>query len=306
MELYLNSCGVISGSYNDIVSGKRLCKEPDYSSYIQPMQLRRMSKAVRIGIGASRMCMANAGIEKPDAISIGTAMGCLTDTEVFLSKMVEQDEQMLTPTAFIQSTHNTVSGQIALLTGCYGHNLTFVQRGHSFEHALINAQLYLDEHHDEVVLVGGIDELTENSYKAFRQGGVYTDELIAGEGAAFFTATSKLSSAQALCIRAIDCFVAYHADEALDRVVAFKTKNEIAGAHILLSGRDIVTNVFYNAVKGILDITKECEFKSLCGEYPTATSFAVSMLFDAFGEDKKIVLVNHFKQYYTCMYIERN
>src|SRR5688572_28683612 len=86
MELYLNSTGIISGAGNnsdanflnaspDAGTQKLLCKEPDYSGYIQPMQLRRMSKAVRIGIGASKICMQNAGIEKPDAISIGTAMG---------------------------------------------------------------------------------------------------------------------------------------------------------------------------------------------------------------------------------------
>lgn len=304
MELYLNSSGVISGAGNDITSGKRLCKEPDYSGYIQPMQLRRMSKAVRIGIGASKICLTNVGIEKPDAISVGTAMGCLADTETFLAKMVEQDEQMLTPTAFIQSTHNTVSGQIALLLGCYGHNLTFVQRGHSFEHALINAQLHLDGHSDEVVLVGGIDELTENSYKAFQLGDVYNDEQIAGEGAAFFTATSKPLNTRALCIRAIDCFTAKNIKEAIQHVVSFKDDAGIQSTSLLLSGRDKATGSFYDSVKEIIN-AEECEFKNYCGEYPTASSFAVSMLFSSFPEAKKIVLVNHFKHYYACMYIER-
>jgi hypothetical protein len=304
MKLYLNSTGSISGAGNDIVSGKLLCKEPDYSSYIPPMQLRRMSKAVRIGIGASKICMAAAGIEKPDAISIGTAMGCLADTELFLNKMVEQDEQMLTPTTFIQSTHNTVSGQIALLAGCYGHNLTFVQRGHSFEHAMINAQLYLEENADEKVLVGGIDELTDNSYKALRIGGVYNDDTIAGEGAVFFVASSKPISDNAICVKDIHCFTADNTTDAIAEVVSFKQRNKIQQIDTVLSGRDISTTDFYTKVT--VDLFKGSEekaFKQLCGEYPTASSYALSTLFNSAVSRENIVLINHYMNYYACWLI---
>ncbi|MBS1772891.1 MAG: beta-ketoacyl synthase chain length factor [Bacteroidetes bacterium] len=303
MELYLNSTGIISGAGNEMTAGRLLCKEPDYSGYIAPMQLRRMSKAVRIGIGASKMCMENAGIEKPDAISIGTAMGCLADTELFLTKMVEQNEQMLTPTAFIQSTHNTVSGQIALLAGCYGHNLTFVQRGHSFEHALINAQLYLDEHKDEKMLVGGIDELTENSYKAFKSGGVYNDDVVAGEGAAFFIATSKPMNDTAVCIKDIYCFTADNADDAVTQVISFKEQNNIANIDLLLSGRDTTTAKLYDKVAALFN-TREETFKQKCGEYPTASSYALGMLLQREEKVKRSVVVNHFKHYYACWLVE--
>ncbi|MBS1782748.1 MAG: beta-ketoacyl synthase chain length factor, partial [Bacteroidetes bacterium] len=154
MELYINGIGVLSAAGisstenfpSEILGNEAAhltCQEPDYREYIPPMQLRRMSKAVRMGIGSAKLCLADAFLQKPDALSVGTALGCLHDTEIFLSKMVEQNEQMLSPTAFIQSTHNTVAGQIALLTGSNGHNLTFAHRGHSFEHALLNAKLYL-------------------------------------------------------------------------------------------------------------------------------------------------------------------
>jgi hypothetical protein len=300
MELYLNSAGIISGAGSDIVSGKLLCKEPDYSSYIQPMQLRRMSKAVRIGIGASKICMTAAGIEKPNAISIGTAMGCLADTELFLNKMVEQDEQMLTPTAFIQSTHNTVSGQIALLAGCYGHNLTFVQRGHSFEHAMINAQLYLDEHADDKILVGGIDELTDNSYNAFRIGGVYNDNNIAGEGAAFFLTTSKPVVDKAICIKDIHCFTSDNTTDAIAEVALFKQRNNIKQIDIVLSGRDTITTDFYDKIMtDHFNGVEEVSFKNICGEYPTASSYALGILFSSVVSGKNIVLVNHFKNYYA-------
>src|SRR5690606_27841623 len=118
----------------------------------------------------------------------------------FLSKMTEQKEQMLTPTAFIQSTHNTVGGQIALVNGCNGPNLTYVHRGHSFEHALLHAYLYLRHHPDDTVLAGGIDELTPTSEAILKRFGV-TDN---GEGACFFTVNTK--DKEGACIKDIHTF----------------------------------------------------------------------------------------------------
>src|SRR5690606_26853795 len=85
--------------------------EPSYAGMIQPNQLRRLSKAVRMGIGAARMALEEAGLQTPDMISTGTALGCFQDTEVFMDQMVRYGEEKLSPTAFIQSTHNTVGGQ---------------------------------------------------------------------------------------------------------------------------------------------------------------------------------------------------
>lgn len=330
MELYIHSTGIISGAGSDsrpdfllqqqeAQDGRLFCVEPDYTPFIPPMQLRRMSKAVRIGIAASKLCMERAGVEKPDALSIGTAMGCLQDTEVFLNKMVEQDEQMLTPTAFIQSTHNTVSGQIALLAGCYGHNLTFVQRGHSFEHALINAQLYLDEHAGEQMLLGGIDELTDNSYKAFSTGGVYTDDVMAGEGAAFFMASANKPSVKTVCIKDIHCFTTADTNVALEEASSFLGRNNVQ-ADVFVSGVSGVADEFYNKLHNeVFADAMQVKFKRLCGEYGTASSFALGMIVHAVQQGafpeisvvknsdspvREIVLVNNIKNYYACWHMQ--
>src|SRR5690606_5551866 len=118
--------------------------DPDYKQWIDVKQIRRMSRVVKMGVAAANLSLEAAGLTAPDAIITGTAYGCLDDTGVFLKKMVEQQEEMLTPTAFIQSTHNTVAGQIALLLQCHGYNNTFVNRGFSFENALLDAMMILD------------------------------------------------------------------------------------------------------------------------------------------------------------------
>ena len=66
-------------------------------------------------------------------------MAAWKTVRVFLRKMIEFEEKMLSPTAFIQSTHNTVGAQIALLLKCHHYNNTIVHRAFSFENALTEA-----------------------------------------------------------------------------------------------------------------------------------------------------------------------
>jgi 3-oxoacyl-[acyl-carrier-protein] synthase II len=156
MTIYINGTGCISpqetaqggpllATPREYEQVRLATVDPDYKQWIDVKQIRRMSRVVKMGVGAAHLSMEAAGITNVDAIITGTAYGCLDDTGVFLTKMVNQHEEMLTPTAFIQSTHNTVAGQIALLLGCNGYNNTFVHRGFSFENALLDAIMILKE-----------------------------------------------------------------------------------------------------------------------------------------------------------------
>ena len=137
--------------------------EPDYTTFIDSKMIRRMSRIVKMGVAASATCLRNAGVEMPAAILTATAYGCLEDSASFLRSMIEYDEQMLSPTAFIQSTHNTVGAQIALLLKCHHYNNTIVHRAFSFENALTEAILLLDEGISPI-LVGAIDEITTDRH----------------------------------------------------------------------------------------------------------------------------------------------
>lgn len=339
MDLYINSAGVISGAGNNmsddfLAEAKKYetcflqADEPDYKAFIPVMQLRRMSKAVRMGVVASKVAMQQANIEKPDAVSIGTAYGCLQDTEKFLGKMIEQEEQMLTPTAFIQSTHNTVGGQVALLAGCNGHNMTYVHRGHSFEHALINTALYLQDHAGELMLVGGIDEQTGNSVKALQQSGKITtsplsneqvltgdnDAAVAGEGAAFFVVTQQPVSKKYIHVKEVEVFKA-DVDNAVTKVQQFVERIGLKPDLLMLGDNGSKRyGSFYTSLKGeVYPDINHVMFKGLCGDYPVASSFALAMLNAAVQEGKlpdfinadlstvkNVVLVNNFGDYYSC------
>ena len=88
----------------------------------------------------------------------------MEDLEKFLLSILNNNEQVLSPTSFILSSHNMVSSQIALLMKNHNYNMNYCNRGFSFENALQDAINLLSEKKGENILVGGIDENTENYF----------------------------------------------------------------------------------------------------------------------------------------------
>ncbi len=338
MDLFINGAGLICAAGSNVSTtfpGEDLdweadrlnAKEPDYSSWIPLMQLRRMSKAVRMGIGASKICLANSGVAAPDALSVGTALGCLADTEQFLTRMIEREEQQLTPTSFIQSTHNTVAGQIALVLGCNGHNLSFVHKGHSFEHALINAGLYLNDHPEHVVLTGGLDELTDNSVFLMQKAGIFSEKIInsadfitntrkgsiAGEGAGFFSVTKKATSNNYLNLKELRLFVAKRTEDAMEQITHFISSLPVSETAIDLvltgeNGDEQWANVYRAIKEHKFSNALFQTFKQFTGEYATASAVGLGLVSQtAFAPGrKKIVFINNYLDHFSCWYLERN
>ncbi|MCM8570047.1 beta-ketoacyl synthase chain length factor [Gramella jeungdoensis] len=169
-RLYVNGISSISPQSEDILETGNLREyqsniipalKHDYKSMIQPMMLRRMSNAVKMGLFCSKKTLLDAQLDMPDAIMVGTGQGCLQDTEKFMEAMLTAEEGLLSPTSFIQSTHNTVGGQIALDLKCTAYNMTYTQNSVSFESALLDALLQArTESGTQNILVGGVDEVS--------------------------------------------------------------------------------------------------------------------------------------------------
>ena len=120
-------------------------KTPIYKDFISPVAIRRMARGVKNGIVASAMAMKEANVSSVDAIITGTGMGCIEDSDKFLKAIIDNKEAFLTPTSFIQSTHNTVGAQIALGLQCKAYNFTYVNGAVSFESALLDAKMKIEE-----------------------------------------------------------------------------------------------------------------------------------------------------------------
>jgi len=273
--------------------------EPDYKELIPPMQLRRMTKPVRTGVAAAKLALEGAGHALPDAIQVGTAYGMLQDSEQFLRKMIEQEEQMLNPTAFIQSTHNTVAGQIALGIGCNAHNMTFVHKGHSFESAVMDAALMLEDHPGYQVLAGAVDECTDTSFAVLRRFGVYDDRTTAGEGAAFFCLSGRKRPNSRARIVAFDMFIAGSEPEVAQKWSAFLERFALS----LLPTEPVVTAV----PLPFAEPQQQFFYKEYCGSYPTDSAFGLACAASLAeqGHDGRCWLLAGFGRYYSIWLLEK-
>ena len=97
--------------------------------FMSPMESRRLCKLLKSAMMTSLTALRDAGIETPDAIIVGTTFGMLENSEKFLIQMCREGEQGLSPTLFMQSTHNTIAGSLAIRTRCHGYNATYTQKG---------------------------------------------------------------------------------------------------------------------------------------------------------------------------------
>ncbi len=191
---------------------------PDYKALIPALQLRRMNKSMRMALYASKTAMQEAGITHIDAVITGTGLGCLTDSERFVQAMIENEEEFLNPTSFIQSTHNMAAATIALALDCKGYNMTYVHNATSMEAATLDSMLYLAEHPTATVLLGGVDELGLRTPQLWEHAGYLdikqpriptildlpgTPGEVAGEGAAFCAVSQNLNPNSLATIRAI-------------------------------------------------------------------------------------------------------
>ncbi len=130
----------------------------DYKEYISPKEGRRMGKLMKAATLTSLMALREANIECPDAIITATANGMLETSEKFLVDMVDNGEETLSPTLFMQSTHNTIGSAIAIRTHCQGYNITYTQGKDSMKWALRDAERLIRIGKVKTVLVGCHDE----------------------------------------------------------------------------------------------------------------------------------------------------
>lgn len=271
------------------------CVTPDFKAYINPIQLRRLSRMLRIGLSAATICMRDARVESPDGIITATGYGFLEETEKFLKEVFERQEKQLTPTYFMQGTYNALAGLVALSTKCMGYNNTYVSKGFAFENAMQDAMMQLASNRKANFLVGAFDEAAsvqyiinsrEQHYKTepINNQNLFESETagsIQGEGAAFF-AVSGTPSDTTWCVLK-DLHLVYrpnNADTLADALTAFLNDNETSFSKIdaWISGvagdirRDQLIITLRNS---LLSKTPEIRFKHLCGEYCTAITFAL-------------------------------
>jgi len=287
------------------VDGVLACTEPSYAGYLDPRASRRMSRIMKMGLTSALMCLDNSIIKLPDAILTATGLGCLEDTAAFLSKLSHEEGQFLNPTAFIQSTHNTVAGAIALQLKCNSYNNTFSQRGFSFESALTEALLLLNENQDQHILLGGIDETIEplnQVLKQFRKLQASNNNMVAiGEGVSFFMLSGQPEGGS--CVEVT--FKSFYKPSLLQLQSGLNDLIEKDGKPDLIllgTNGNAANDQAYEWLLNMFPDLPKSEFKQFCGEYATAPAFAHWMAYriltdqdNACNSTRKILIYNQFE-----------
>ena len=269
-------------------------QNPNYKDYIPPAAARRMAKGIKMGIVTSKSAIKEANLEQVDAIITGTGMGCLRDSEKFLSNILDNDEQYLTPTPFIQSTHNTVGGQIALEMQCKGYNFTYVHGSNSFESALLDAKLQLETNEAQNILIGGVDEIGDHTIKLLKlinnikAEPVKSSELlesnstgtIFSEGANFFVVSNEKQDSSYAQVIDLELFNSLPKNTLPDIAKNFLSENhlDIKDIDLVILGNngDVEFDNYYNELSStIFENTQRAYYKHLIGDFHTASSFGL-------------------------------
>ena len=157
--------------------------DPDFRQFISAGDARRMGKLLKRALATSLSALQEGGIENPDAIITGTGFGSIENTELFLDALIREGEQLLKPTQFMQSTHNTASSLIGIHTKCHGYNSTYSQKGFSFDSALYDAWMQFRIGRIRSALVGSHDEMSPVFSGFVRKAGHVQEGEICSEAA---------------------------------------------------------------------------------------------------------------------------
>lgn len=234
--------------------------EPDYKEVIANANLRRrMNRMLKMGTYAAMKCLADTDV---DMMLTATSLGSISDTEKMLDTIYSSGETLGNPTAFIQSTFNTLAGNIAQLKSTHIPNVTFVNRGETVANALRYAQVKLSCDADNILYVSS-DEKTELSETVLKKFHLSANGMY-GEGSTAMILSSEKTGA-------------------LAEIVFSKC------------GIDVMS-----ALKELgmpMEDVEILDYKRWCGEYATALAFGVAlaarMLEFGMFEGKTHVAIEH-------------
>lgn len=305
MEIYINSISAISPqdtfSYNDIPSvlDNNLVeylqiKPVDYTEYISGKALRRMSKYMKIGLISGLKAIERSHLNSVDSIVIGSGSGNMEDTSKFLTNIIENNERMLVPTSFAQSTNNVISGQLALRLNNKGYNSSYVHDNIAFESALLDTIMQFEISNINSALIGGVDIIYPKDFDIKRKGKIWKKNgqeqldiyktpkngCLPGESSCFFIVENKNNNDTFAKIKDVEIIFMADNNKLSENLYAFLNKNSLVFNDIDLvfggyNGDPQYDNQIDEFILNTMPNVNTANYKHFCGEHNTASAFAL-------------------------------
>jgi 3-oxoacyl-[acyl-carrier-protein] synthase II len=177
--------------------------------FISPSRIRRLDRASQFAIAASKLALADAqfSIHQENSPRAGIVLGSgfcgLSSSEEFHRLQVLKGFLDLNPMLFPNTVPNAPSSHVSIELGIRGVNCTLVQSFCTAEVAILFACDQIRKGNADLILTGGVDELSEFLFRGFselrllamdegqRERSCPYDKMrngwISGEGAAVFT-----------------------------------------------------------------------------------------------------------------------
>ena len=225
---------------------------------------------LKMSIACSIDCLEQAGLSQPDAIIVGTSMGCCVHTKNFFDKILSANEGRLAPTFFIVSTHNTIAGQISLLLKNHGYNMTHTQNSLSFEQSLIDGILCMNDGCSNV-LVGGADEEEDTIYNMKAR--LNDEKIHLTCGASFFILSKE--KVNPVSINLVDAGSFGLIDNTSKIIMEFLDINNLSAKEIDLVLYSVTDQKRTEELKIIFGQRKLVDYQKTCGTYFTNAAFAM-------------------------------
>lgn len=162
-ELCEGVAGALWGRANQFKAG----------DFMPPLKARKLDRCSQFAVATAGLAMADAGLVKgsipPDRIGIalGCGFGGIANSAEFLTGYFQQGVAGLVPLLFPNTVANAPASNASIEYGIKGPNITFVQRFCSAESAILAACRFIEEGRADVMLAGGVDELTPLMMQGF-------------------------------------------------------------------------------------------------------------------------------------------
>ena len=259
--------------------------DPNFRDWLNPLESRRMGKILKRALVTAQKVMHDSGVQQPDAVITGTGLGCIENTELFLDQLCREGEEMLKPTYFMQSTHNTISSLISIHDHLHGYNTTYSHKSVSFDSALLDAFTQLRLGDIQTALVTGKDEMTPTYFSILQRAGYVGQpgQVAAGETSVAMMLTTD--PADALCeIEEVSMSVR-------------GVQQPFAPADLLVLGTNGVpqNDQLYREVAQQMPGVETFEYKRLFGESYTVSGLGVYAAAHLLSQGRagRVLFVNH-------------
>ncbi len=143
------------------------------TDFIAPLKARKLDRASQFAVATTGMALADASIAKGEipADRIGVALGCgfggIANSSELLTGYYQGGIAGLSPMLFPNTVANAPAGNTSIEYALKAPNITFIQRFCSAESAILAACRFIEEGRADVMLAGGVDELTPQMIRGF-------------------------------------------------------------------------------------------------------------------------------------------